>query len=135
MPLRTVLTPTEIGQILECRSQGFRYKRIARQIRRSPAVVWNYLKNPDSYGRKKRPGRRKKLSSREKRDILRSASSSDMSVAQIRSEYQLQVSKPKTWRMVKASPQIVRSRMKKAPKLTDSHKANRVEFARMKYKP
>ena len=100
MPLVSMLTPMEIDQILAYRSQGFGCKKIAPQIHRSLAVIRNCLTNPDAYGRKKGSGRRKRLSSREKRNILRSASNSDMSLAQIRSGYQLQVSKPTIWRVI-----------------------------------
>ena len=130
MLLGLTLTKQEIGQIVAYTNKGLGFRTIAKRIGRSRCVVRNVLKNPDTYGTAKRSDRVKKLTASEHRNVLRTASNSDKSLAQIKAELALEISRPAIWRAIKSSPFIVRSKKQKAPNLTDLHKRNRLEFAR-----
>lgn len=131
MPLGKQLSAEEKGQIHAYHEMGLSNRQIATRISRSPKVVNNFLANPQQYGTATHTGRPSKLSKRDKRRILRRASNSTSSSSVIQRELQLPVT-PRTVRNVlKASPHIVRARMRKAPALTEIHKIRRKEFARM----
>lgn len=124
------LSEKEQGQILAFRKTGWGIRKIAREIGRSHCVVLNFLKNPASYGQKKSPGRKKKLSAREERHVVSKASNSTKSCSQIRAELNLDASISTVWRTLKQSPNISRSKMNSAPRLLTRHKEARLEFAR-----
>ena len=109
MPRGTGLNDEEIGHIKAYRSEGYGFKKIASKIGRSRNVVRNYLRNPEHYG---------------------VASNSVKSEMQIKAETQGIVSKQTVWRAIRSSKFITRSKMQRAPKLKDVHKANRLHFAR-----
>jgi hypothetical protein len=62
--------------------------------------------------------------------IVKKASNSTKSLATIKKELKLNVSKMTIWNVLKRSKFIVRRKMRKIPQLTDDHKARRLEFAR-----
>ncbi|PSN32070.1 hypothetical protein C0J52_16221 [Blattella germanica] len=68
------LSDVEKGKVLAYKDQGLSSREIARRIERSPWVVNNFLKHGHDYGKKKSPGRPRKLSSRQERTIIRQLS-------------------------------------------------------------
>lgn len=123
------LTNVEIGKIEALHEEGFSNRCIAGKIGRSKDVVNRFLHNPLGYGTAERSGRPSKLDARDKRRILRRASNTASSSSTIQRELQLNVT-PRTVRnVINASPNIVRARMRKAPALTEAHKARRLQFA------
>ena len=79
---------------------------------------------------KKKIGRPKKLSERDKRSILRVASNAALSYNQIKSKSGVNCSRSTVRRIIKSSKNIVRRKFKKIPPLTKKHKDNRLTFAR-----
>lgn len=130
MPSGKKLSQHEIGQIEAFRKVGMGIRAISRQINRSLHVVQNFLKNSDDYVKKHRGGRKKKLSLRDERQIIRKASNSTKTLNQIKRELNLNVHKSTISRSIKRNPNIIRAKMAKAPALTSQHKATRLEFAR-----
>ncbi|RWS16678.1 hypothetical protein B4U80_15057, partial [Leptotrombidium deliense] len=55
------LTELEIGKIIAFRDQGLSYRKIADRIGRSKTVVEHVCKDPEGYGKRKSPGRPRKL--------------------------------------------------------------------------
>ena len=85
MPRGTELSDFEKGQIRAFQEIGLSNRDIATRLSRSPTVVDNFIKKKDSYGKKKRSGRRPKLTARDKRSIARAASNSTKGVRWIQS--------------------------------------------------
>lgn len=130
MPRGKRLSEFEKGKITGMRQDGKSYRAIAKALKRSRHVVKNYLDNPDNYGTKRRPGRPRKLTARDQRSIIKSASNSTISCQQIKQKNKLPVSRTTVWRALKRSNVIIRAKMKRAPALNDSQRAARVEFAK-----
>ena len=93
MPRRKALTEAEKKTIIKLRKKRLSYRKIAKKIKRSPAVVGKFCKSPSNYGLKKRTGRKKKVSPRDKRLIMRLSSNSAISGAKIASQLSNNVSK------------------------------------------
>uniref|UniRef100_A0A1I7WXC5 HTH_Tnp_Tc3_2 domain-containing protein n=1 Tax=Heterorhabditis bacteriophora TaxID=37862 RepID=A0A1I7WXC5_HETBA len=91
----------------------------------------NFLRHQEEYGTKKSSGRPSKLNDREKREILRTASNSTISINEIRRACGIDASKTTVWRMLDKCPNIVRSRMKKCLQLTQRHKDERLHWAKI----
>lgn len=70
------LTDKEKGKIEAFHRDKVGIREIARRIGRSHQVVLTYLKNPSGYGKNRKKPRKSKLSGREKREIVRTASNS-----------------------------------------------------------
>uniref|UniRef100_A0A1I7XJH1 HTH_Tnp_Tc3_2 domain-containing protein n=1 Tax=Heterorhabditis bacteriophora TaxID=37862 RepID=A0A1I7XJH1_HETBA len=68
---------------------------------------------------------------REKREILRTASNSTISIVGIRRDCGIDASESSVWRMLDKCPNIALSRMKKCPQLTQRHKDERLCWARI----
>ncbi|CAD7082823.1 unnamed protein product [Hermetia illucens] len=130
MPRGVKLTDYEKGQISALFKEGISKREIASRIGRSDRVVRNYLNNVDNYGTKKRKGRPRVLSDRDRRSISKATSNSTNSLRGIRNECKLSVSIPTIWREINRNPNLVREKMRKAPRLQQHHKDARVEFAR-----
>lgn len=130
MPKGKKLSDYEKGQIDALSSTGKSAVEIGKSLGRTKDVIKKYLKNPRQYGTAKHTGRPSKLSSREKRRILKVSSNSTISCNKIKSECGLGVSKTTVWRVLNNNPNIVRSKMVTCPKLKPAHKLARMEFAR-----
>ncbi|CAD7078657.1 unnamed protein product [Hermetia illucens] len=130
MPRGVKLTDYEKGQISALFKEGISKREIASRIGRSDRVVRNYLNNVDNYGTKKRKGRPRVLSDRDRRSTSKATSNSTNSLRGIRNECKLSVSIPTIWREINRNPNLVREKMRKAPRLQQHHKDARLEFAR-----
>ena len=73
MPRGTHLSQHEQGQIQALRLNNWTIRRIAVHLSRSRNIVAKFLRNPQQYGKKKRPGRPSKLTSTARRALLREA--------------------------------------------------------------
>uniref|UniRef100_A0A1I7WGC8 DDE_3 domain-containing protein n=1 Tax=Heterorhabditis bacteriophora TaxID=37862 RepID=A0A1I7WGC8_HETBA len=91
----------------------------------------NKALHQEEYGAKKSSGRPSKLNSREKRGILRTTSSSTISIDEIRRTCGIDASKNTLWRILEKFPNIARSQMKKCPQLTQGHKDERLCWAKI----
>ena len=81
------------------------------------------------YGSKKSGGRKEKLSSREKRRIVKVASNSMKSLNQIQSECQLNVSRSTVYWVLTDRPNIQKQNLISAPKILRRHIIARLNFA------
>ncbi|MGF7232685.1 MAG: helix-turn-helix domain-containing protein [Arachidicoccus sp.] len=131
MPRGKSLTEREIGQIEAFHSEGLGIREIARKINRSHNLVMNWLEKQENYGKKnKKRGRKKKLSKRDERQIIRKVSNTTKSCAKIKQELGLDVHRQTVWRTINKNPNIFRQKMNKAPRLEPVHIRGRLEFAR-----
>jgi transposase len=131
MPRGKSLTEREIGQIEAFHSEGLGIREIARKINRSHNLVMNWLEKQENYGKKnKKRGRKKKLSKRDERQIIRKVSNTTKSCAKIKQELGLDVHRQTVWRTINKNPNISRQKMNKAPRLEPVYIRGRLEFAR-----
>lgn len=124
------LTDKEKGKIEAFHRDKVGIREIARRIGRSHQVVLTYLKNPSGYGKNRKKPRKSKLSGREKREIVRTASNSQKSLKQIKQELNLNVCRETIRQVLVQSPYIKRAKKAKAPNLTPSHIERRLNFAK-----
>ncbi|CAS00064.1 Protein CBG26279 [Caenorhabditis briggsae] len=105
---------------------------MSRQLTRSRNVIRKYLADPLHYEKKLKEsaGRPRKLTSRQERSILKSVSNSPKSLNDVKNELKLPVHKSTVGRIIKRSGVIVRQKMAKVPKMTDAHKAARLNFVK-----
>lgn len=130
MPKGSVLNEKERGMILAFKQEGVSLREIGRRINRSDKVIRNFINDPQKYNTIKRKPRKTKISDREKRKIVNLASNSTKSLNQIKNELNLDVSRETIRKVLHNNPNIKRSKMIKAPNLTNQHKEFRLEFAR-----
>lgn len=132
MPRGFSLSDFEKGQIDVYRKQKLSNRQIAAKIKRSPTLIDNYLKDPSSYNKIKRSGRKPILKPRDKRSILRKASNSSLSCKKIIHDLSLKVSRWTINRVINNSGNLKYAKKKTMPALTEDHKDKRLKWARKK---
>jgi len=123
------LTDLERGQIGALLSQGLSTRAIADEISRSQTLVQHCIdrgvENPPGVS----SGRKRKLSERDERNVVRHASNAPTSAAKIKAELNLDASVTTVWRTLQSSDHLCHKKMLKKPKLTETHEEKRREFA------
>ncbi|OQR89886.1 hypothetical protein ACHHYP_05967 [Achlya hypogyna] len=125
----TTLTEVEQAQILAFSRAGYSSRRIAKEVGRSPNVVARYIKDKDTYGVAKSPGRPPRLSSMALRHLFREAGKGRSSCREIVTNLNLPVKHRRVQQLLKKHPEIVYKKRKATPKLTPRHEQARVKFA------
>jgi len=98
-------------------------------MNRSRCVIRNFLQNLNEYNIVKRAGRKKILSDRDKRLILKNASNSTASCTNLHALVRNKVSKTTIWRTLNFCQHIIQSKIMKTPFLLAHHKQARIKFA------
>lgn len=132
MPKGTQLSDFEKGQIVAFRQCGLSGREISKRIKRSKTVVYNFLKNPEMYGMKKRTGRPEILTRREKRRIVRRACEKKETANEIRQNLSLPCSTRTVQNVLSKHPQVSYGKLVSRPPLTKHRKKRRVDFAKKK---
>ncbi len=104
MPKGKQLTEFERGQVAALNATGMPHREIAASIGRSKTAITNYLADPENHGRKKRPGRPKKVTPRDRRAILREASNNGSTSTKIKDALNLPYHRSTIKRVLKESP-------------------------------
>lgn len=130
MPRRKHLNETEIAIIKKLHSEYYSKAKIAKIINRSHRVVRNYLKDPENYGKKKRTGRPRATTPRERRSILRVASNSTLTARQIAVRAGVNTNLRNVQRIIRECEHLKRKKLQKKPPLSDKHKLLRLQFAK-----
>ena len=89
MDIGKTLSENEKGRIEAFRKANFSWSRISKKLKRSINVISNYLNAHEDYGTKKSQERKKKLSARQERLLVRRASLGKFSANQLRTELNL----------------------------------------------
>ena len=71
MPQESKLAEFERGRICELHKKGFSQSAIAAEINRNKTVIFNFLNDPEGYGKAKSTGKPKKISPSLSRRIKR----------------------------------------------------------------
>uniref|UniRef100_A0A1I7X7T3 HTH_38 domain-containing protein n=1 Tax=Heterorhabditis bacteriophora TaxID=37862 RepID=A0A1I7X7T3_HETBA len=127
----STLTLHERGQIKALPTTGYTVKRIADVLKRSRKAIMNFLRHQEKYCTKKSSGRPSKLNNGEKREILRTASNSTISITEIRGTCGIDATESTVWRILDKRSNIVRSRMNTCPQLTQAYNGERLCWARI----
>ena len=122
------LTEGERAKIDLCEEFGLNKRQTAACINRSPGVVINYLKDPIGYGSRFSGGRPPILTPRDKQRIFAKMSSDSMSVPKLIAELDIVATKWTVTRFLNSSDIFKYKKMNKAPKLTERHRQNRLEW-------
>ena len=132
MGQRKMLNERERAQIevLARSNPDWTYKQIAIQVQRSPQFEAKYLKSPETYGTLKSSGRPKVTTPRQDREIFRRAANRKMRADQIRRDLKLDCSVHTVQQRLSSNPKFRYGKHRAKPKLTQSHKMQRLEFAK-----
>ncbi|EYC36730.1 hypothetical protein Y032_0862g2739 [Ancylostoma ceylanicum] len=130
IPRGSELSEDEQAQIRALHEEGVSNRGTAEQLCRAPSTIDNFVRDPDSYGQRQRSGRPKKLSPQEERLVGRLVSNSMISINGVRASLSTPVSRMTVWKAIKRNGNIVRCRLRPAPRLTQSHKDAWPAFAR-----
>ena len=130
MPLGTKLSVFEKGKLIAYKNSGLTGREIALKLNRSKTVIYNFLKNPGNYGKRKHPGRPSSVSSRDKRRIISRACSKKQTSTEIKRELDLNYSARTVRRVLQNAKQVRYGKLKSRPPLTKTQKRLRMEFAK-----
>jgi len=124
------LSGLEQGMILAKREEKKTIEAIAKELKRSPSTVHAFLKDPEGYGTRQRPGRPRKVTERAARQVRKTAKQPGMTASRIKSTLKLSVSKRTVQRLLQATPHLKYTKRKRTPKITERHRAARLKWAR-----
>ncbi|CAK9809220.1 Transposable element Tc3 transposase [Anthophora quadrimaculata] len=124
------LDKSEIDQILLLRSQNKTITKIEKLLNRSRHVVYNFLKSPKIYGKRKSTGRPPATTERDRRAILHVASNCKGTARKIAEEAGVSANVRTVRRILQRSKHIQRKKLKAKPPLSEQHKEARLKFAR-----
>uniref|UniRef100_A0AC35UET9 DDE_3 domain-containing protein n=1 Tax=Rhabditophanes sp. KR3021 TaxID=114890 RepID=A0AC35UET9_9BILA len=119
-------------KILVCPSSQYsllQFWKAQTDIKRSRKVVYNYIRNPHTYGKRKYYGRKKKLTHRDICHIYRLVSNQQISAARIKYELELPVTTRTIYKYIHRNNNLKQISMKAKPKLQKRHKIERLNFA------
>ncbi len=121
MPRGYHLTDFERGQIMAYRDEGMNPTDIGKKLRRDRTTISKFLKDPENYGQKKRPGRPRTLDGRAERRILRAAGTGNLSANQIRVAQKVPLTTRSVQKIISSSPHMKYEKRKHKPKLEPKH--------------
>ena len=116
----TSLTESEKTLILHLETQKKSITEIADAVSRSRKVIYNFVANPEAYGKKKSPGRPKCITHRQERLIIRMASNSARTARQIGEAVGVSVSVRTVRKVIQKAPHLKRKKLKRSPPLTQA---------------
>ena len=122
------LSEKEKVELSVCKREGWSNRKIAKQLKRSKLTIRYYLKNLNNSKFKKTRERKKKLTKRDVRNIVRIASQQGIS-STIKKSMDLPVVASTIRRVLKDSKNRQYSKRKPAPDLKAAHKEDKMKFA------
>lgn len=123
----TRLTQREVGKVLAYKAMNLSKRDIGRRIRRSVTAVSTVLRDGINYGKTKVTGRPKVLSQRTIRQLRKRASNKQVSIFQLKTEFQLNTSLSTIRRTLK-DQNLKFTKMHQKPRLTKQHEKMRLNF-------
>lgn len=126
----TRLTEEERRIITLFKAEGYSNRSIAKKINRSEKVIRNFLGKGEQYGVKRPTKGRSKISLRLKGQIRNEATKNRLSCSQIKDKLNVPVTPRQIARILNESSNIKWTKLQSKPRLTSSHKENRLKFAR-----
>ena len=134
MPRNSLLNENEKGQISAYKLEGKSISFIGRELSRSRTVARNYLKDPESYGTRKRLGRPPKITNAARRQLFREVSNGQPSSRDLQKSQNLPVTPTRVRQLLHESPNFVYRKGDTALVLTAKHKKMRVDSVKKEKK-
>ena len=130
MPRGTVLSKEEEGKIDAFRECGVGIREMARRMKRSDAVIRNYLKLGDNYAKRMKTMGNSKISRRTIGQIKEEATRNKLSASQIVAKLDLPIKIRRVQQILHCSENVKYMKSAKAPNLQRRHKEGRLQFAK-----
>ena len=124
-----MLTQEEKMTILQMLNEKVKVTDIVAVLSRNKSTIYRFINKIQKQEKKKPIGRPKKLSDRTVRAIVKSISGKIITPRQIKADFGPECSPKTIKRAVKASSNLVPTKIKKKPALNDHHKKARLDFA------
>ena len=129
MPKATEFSYEENIRIWILKSRGKSVSDISTELKRSKRGVYRVLARGDQYQPKSRSGRPRITSKREDSQIRKLASNQQCSSNQIKSLIAAKVSRETMRRRIKECGYLIKSKLKRKPRLLSHHKDARLQWA------
>ncbi|ETV83430.1 hypothetical protein H257_04157 [Aphanomyces astaci] len=129
MPRGEQFTEEERGMMLALRSHDMSYPATSRELGRSQSAVYNFLKDPTSYGKRYKPMKCDKVVGAEARQLFRYASTTGLSARACKTDLQLDASLRTIQRRLNENERFEYAKRLHTPCLTQAHKSYRMEYA------
>jgi transposase len=123
------LTAYERGKIDGLSAAGMSNRQISATMTRSPKVINNYLRDKDTYGKKKSPGRPQLLTDRNKRALNKEIRKEGVSIREVMTATGVPGSRWTSWRAVKATGNVEYCKGQRKPAWKPHHLLARLQFA------
>ena len=120
------LSEKEKVELSVCKREGWSNRKIAKQLKRSKLTIRYYLKNLNNSKFKKTRERKKKLTKRDVRNIVRTASQQGISSTTIKKSMDLPVLASTIRRVLKDSESLQYSKRKPASDLKTAHTVSEI---------
>jgi len=124
------LTKDEKRVIINGRRDGYTVIKIAKLVKRSRNVIYNYLWDPEKYGTKTSGGRPPKVTKRQISLIIRKAKRSGKSAASIKNDLKLDVTTRRVQQILRNDGDLRWRYKNKTPPINREHRKKRLFFAR-----
>ena len=107
---------------------------IVRELSRSRTVVRNYLKDPESYGTRKRPGHPLNIKNTTRRRPFQEGSKTQSSSRDMQKSHNLTFTLRRVRQLLHESPNLVYRKSKTVSALTTKHKKIHINWVKKKVK-
>ena len=129
MPKGKRLSEYEKGKIDGLKEEGWSNRKIAEEIGRSRCVIDNYINLRENYGQKKSSGRKRKLTRRDERAVVRLAIKKKFGSRRILASLDVNCSRTTNYNTLKNNKNLKFAKMKRKPPLKQVHKDARLKYA------
>ena len=123
------LTEFEKGKIIALFKEGRSQREMALSLNRSRCDVQSFIKNRNRLKQAEKRGTASKLSSTQRRALVKEACKEDMHAFELRNVLNLPVTVRRVQNILEESPLLAYKKMITAPYLLERHRLGRLEFA------
>lgn len=124
-----ILSLEEITAIKAYKDMKLSNREIALKLNRSPKVINNFFKSPESYGKNWSKVGNKKLDERAVRGIMHPATNKKMTASEIKAQMELPVTTWRVQQILQLNPNTAWRKRAPKPKITQKHSEARLAFA------
>uniref|UniRef100_K3WUN4 Transposase Tc1-like domain-containing protein n=1 Tax=Globisporangium ultimum (strain ATCC 200006 / CBS 805.95 / DAOM BR144) TaxID=431595 RepID=K3WUN4_GLOUD len=118
---RTEFTEIEKGEIIGLRTTGWTFAAIGKRLGRLPTGVSKFWRNQNSYRKKKRSGRPKKVCKRTERRIVLKAKKEGTTASAVQATLGVDISIRTVQRVLQKAPFMRYGKRNGTPMLTENH--------------
>ena len=113
------------------RIRNFQQELSQKKLKKSPDLIFNFLRLQENYGTKKPPGRPPNLPKRDKTAIIKRVNNEKITFGELTTrDPQIKVSKSTLSRIVNSSKVLKHKKRKPQPRMTKTPQQNRLDWAK-----